>query len=352
MPMIDLSTLPVWANGAMFLGAALVVWRAGVNLTAYLDAIAGVTGIDRAFVGMLLLGGVTSLPEIATVATASLAGNAVLATNNLLGSVSINVVLIAAADAVLGRGALTSLVPSPTTMLQGSLLIIALALLALAILTGDVGFLGVGAWPIALFAYCIAAFWLASRYSARAPWRAVDLAEGVGVPHDQQVSAEDEAERSLRTLSAKALAAAVAILFAGYVLSLTGDVLAQQTGIGSAFAGLILVGFATSLPELSTITAAIRLGRYEMALGDVFGTNLLTITLFLLADIFYSDGPILQQAGRFEIGATLVGLILTAIFLVGLLRREKRTFLRMGYDALAALVVFAAGLAVLYSLRS
>jgi hypothetical protein len=54
---------------------------------------------------MLLLGGITSLPEIATVTTASWTGNAPLADNNLLGSASINIVLLAAADAAhLHRG--------------------------------------------------------------------------------------------------------------------------------------------------------------------------------------------------------------------------------------------------------
>ena len=71
--------------------------------------------MGQAFAGLLLLGGATSLPELANAATASLGGNASLAVNSLLGSVSMNVVLLALADPVLGRDALTSVVGRPTT---------------------------------------------------------------------------------------------------------------------------------------------------------------------------------------------------------------------------------------------
>ncbi|WP_425487071.1 hypothetical protein [Microvirga makkahensis] len=64
--------------------AAACVWWAGTRLTGYLDAIADRTGIGQAFAGMLLLGGITSLPEIAAASTSSWTGNASLAINNLL----------------------------------------------------------------------------------------------------------------------------------------------------------------------------------------------------------------------------------------------------------------------------
>jgi cation:H+ antiporter len=110
----------------------------------------------------------------------------------------------------------------------------------------------------------------------------------------------------------------------------------------------VLVGFATSLPELSSIISAVRLRRYEMALGDVFGTNILTLGLIFLADLVYAGDPVLNQAGRFEAIAATLGIILTGIFLIGLLERANKTFLRMGYDAVAALLTFLAGVVLLF----
>ncbi|MCZ7661045.1 MAG: sodium:calcium antiporter [Xanthobacteraceae bacterium] len=336
----------LWVNVVVFVLAAAVVWAAGTRLARDLDGIAELTGMGRAFMGMLFLGGVTSLPEVAAVGTAAWTGNAALATNNLLGSVAINVMLLAVADAVLGRDALTSVVASPATLLQGTLNIILLTVLSAAVVVGDVEVLGMGGWTILLFVLCVAAFWLSSRYSQRAPWRLAASEKGRSPQSDAGAP-----KRPLSRLVMRAAGAAVVILVAGYALSRSGDALAQQTGLGAGLTGLVLVGFATSLPELSSITAAVRLRRYEMALGDVFGTNLLTIALLLLVDALYAGGPVLNEAGRFEAVAALLGAVLTGIFLVGLLERQNKTFLRMGYDAVAGLVVFAAGLALLATLQ-
>jgi cation:H+ antiporter len=80
MSLLDFSNFGLWANIGLFSVAAVLVWRAGARLTGYIDAIADRTGIGEAFAGMLLLGGITSLPEIAAVSTSAWTGNAALAT--------------------------------------------------------------------------------------------------------------------------------------------------------------------------------------------------------------------------------------------------------------------------------
>jgi cation:H+ antiporter len=122
--MPEFQPLPLAASLGLMLVSAAVVWIAGTRLSYFADAIAVIAGMGRAFAGFLLLGGVTSLPELATTATAALSGNAALALNNVLGSVATNVLLLAIADAVLGREALTSVVAHPATLLQGTLGII------------------------------------------------------------------------------------------------------------------------------------------------------------------------------------------------------------------------------------
>lgn len=138
MSLLDVSSFPLPVNLAMFAVAAVFVWLAGARLTGYLDGISDRTGLGQAFVGMLLLGGITSLPEIAAVSSSALTSNAALATNNLLGSVAINVVLLAIGDAMLGRDAITSVVGKPITLMQGVLVVVALAMAASATVTGDI----------------------------------------------------------------------------------------------------------------------------------------------------------------------------------------------------------------------
>src|SRR5918992_2754254 len=112
---------PLGANFGVFAAAAGVVWFAGTRIARYADAIAEKTGIGREVLGIVLLGDITSLPELAVATTAAVAGHPALSVNDLLGSAAINVVIIAMADAALGRGAITSVLASPGVLLQGVL---------------------------------------------------------------------------------------------------------------------------------------------------------------------------------------------------------------------------------------
>jgi cation:H+ antiporter len=332
-------------NLLLFAAAAVAVWLLGSRLTGVVDGITTRTGIGQAFAGMLLLGGITSLPEVAAIVAAASHGNAAIATNNLLGSASINVLLIAAADAVIGKDAITSRVATPATLLQGTLNVIVMGILAFAILAGEVAVFGIGLWSMGVLILSVASFWLASRYAARAPWH---VRPSVDV---EEAEKKDRAKFSLTRLAARTVFLGLGILIAGTVLATSADALAEITGIGSAMIGLVLVALATSLPELSTITAAVKRKRYEMALGDVFGTNLLTMALIFVADVAYREGAILSEAGGFEVAASLLAGIVTGIFIVGLLERRDRTILRMGYDSLAAIAVFFGGLVLLYFMQ-
>jgi cation:H+ antiporter len=345
--MISFAQWSIWINLLIFAASGAAVWAAGTRLAGYVDKISDRTGFGKAFMGMLLLGGITSLPEISTVATSGYTGNAALALNNLFGTAGINIVLLAVADAILGRDALTSTIAKPATLFQGTLSIMLIAAAAAIILAGDVAIaweIGIGSTALLLFG--VVAIGLSSRYEQRHVWEAVgdgqdDRAGGGG---DQ----EERQKASLGSLTAKIALTALAILVAGFCLSQSGDAIARQSGLGASLVGLVLVGFATSLPELSSITAALRLKRYEMAMGDIFGTNLFNIGLIFVADVAYRKGPILNEAGDFEAVAALLALILTGIFLLGLLERRDKTILRMGYDSLTTIAVFGGGLLLLY----
>jgi cation:H+ antiporter len=344
MPLANADQYPLWANALIFAVAAVVVWGAGTRLARYADAIADQTGLGRAFAGMLLLGVVTSLPEVANVVTAADSGNPQLAVNNLLGSASINVLLLAACDAFIGRDAVTAVTANPSTLMLGTSCILLLTVVGALITTGDVLVGGVGAGAVAIGVLSLAAFWLSSGYEQRAPWTVKD--------GDEAPTPDDEPhERSLTAIVLRTVAAGATILGAGYALSQTGDAIATQTGLGSGIVGFALIGTATSLPELSTIVTALKLGQYDMAFGQVFGTNFINLALVPLGDAVFAGAAILDTLGRFEVVSALLGAALIAIFMIGLLEHRNARVLRMGYDSLAVIGLFAGGLALLYTLR-
>lgn len=336
--------LSLSANSAIFAVSAAIVWFAGTRLARYADAIATETGIGREFLGILLLGGITSLPEIAVATTATLQGAPTLSINDVLGSAAINVVILALADVVSGRGALTSQQASPLVLLQGVLGIVLMAMAIGATVAGDRLVFGLGVWSWLMLAVYPAAIWLLAK--SRAP-------EGWAVS-GRHAAADDDgepSEHSLRRLIVHTVAAGAAILAAGFLLARTGEAIAEQTGLGTSFFGAVVLGLSTSLPEVSTVIAAVRLKRYEMAISDVFGTNLFNVTIIVLVDALHPGGPVLVEAGPFAAFAALLALVLTAIYLVGLIERRDRTVLHMGWDSLAVVLVYGVGVSVLYTLR-
>lgn len=355
---IDFNSMALWMLGAIFTAAALAVWLAGTRLVGYVDGISHKTGLGKAFTGMLLLGGITSLPELAAVSTSAAVGNAPLAVNNLLGTASINLLLLAVADMMYGRDALTSVAAKSATLMQGVLSMLLASAVAMIATVGDIPILGVGAGSAGLALACGAALWISSDFERRHVWEVVGDKqteagrdkEGAGSQkneQDDQGNAQGRDSWPLRKLVFASVIVAAIILVGGFFLSTSADIIATRTGIASGMVGFLLVGLSTSLPEISSVTAAIRLRRYEMAVGDIFGTNLFNIALIFLADAIYVGKPVLSLAGRFEVIGAILAIILTGVFVIGLLDRQNRTILRMGFDSLASLLIFAGGVFML-----
>lgn len=336
---LSFEAMSVSALVAIFLSAGAVVWVAGSQLARLVDAIAQKTGLGQAFAGMLLLGGITSLPEIAAVSTSAATGNAPLAVNNLLGTASINIMLLAMADIRFGRGSITRAAAQPAVLMQGVLCMLLAAAVALIAAAGDIPLFGFGVGAALIALASVGALWLSSDFQQRHVWEIVDQ------EHEPDDPVPDP--RSLRQVITYTIGCAIVILIGGFVLAQSADALAHQSGLSSGMVGFLLVGAATSLPEVSSISAAVRLRRFQMAIGDVFGTNIFNIMLIFLADLIYIGDPVLGRAGQFEMVGAGLATILTGIFLVGLLERRDRAVLRMGYDTVAAFVTFGLGLALL-----
>ncbi|MBS0472201.1 MAG: sodium:calcium antiporter [Proteobacteria bacterium] len=329
--------LPIWANGSLFLAAAVAIWFAGGWLARLMDRISARTGLGQAFVGTLFLGATTSLPEMTAVSTSASLGDAGLALSTLLGSLAFNVLTLVIADAAIGSRSLMGRIAGRPTVVQGLLNIVALALAVCAIVAGDLLVFGVGVWTIALALFAALVFWIVKSLSGREP--------------SGETAPAKDGDASLGAIAIRAVSAAAIILAGGVVLARAGGGLADQTGLGGGFGGFLLVGVASSMPELATVLAAARLGNVVMAAGDVFGTNIFNLALLLVADAFYAGGPILDRAGRFEAVAALIALAMTAILLIGIVGGQRRTWLRLGASAWATAAVYVAGMAILYAVQ-
>ena len=352
--MIDFHSLPVWANVGIFALGAWLIWRAGFRLSIYGDEIAERKELGRAFVGALLLGIATSLPEIATTITASSIGNATLAVNNLMGGVATQIVVLAFVDLLFVQGALTFFSPKPVLLMSGVFLILQITLVLAAVTIGEIAFVaGVGFWPILLMAVYAASMYFLYNYERRDRWAPVDIPDELhdrGDVSESDISSLGE-KSSMRRLYLKFLANAAIVFIAGWAVSTAGDALAEQTGLGSSFVGVTLVAIATSLPEISTTIGAVKVGAYTMAVANIFGTNSLECGLLLVSDLAYREGPIMEAFDRSAQFAAILGIVLTCFYLWGLLERKDKTILGMGIDSFLVLLGWIIGTILLYQLR-
>lgn len=339
MSLADL-TLPVLLP--MFLAGAALVWVAGARLAGYADTISRRSGIGQVTIGVILLGAVTSLPEITTTSVAVVSENPRMAVNNLVGGVAFQVVVIALADLFVGKDALTSMVPGPRVMLNAAVSIVLLVLLALGVMVGDweLWGSGVGFFPVLIAGTYLLCMWRLGRSVSTGGWKPGSLP-------DDNLEEEAPSEVSNMRLATFTLLAAVLICAGGTLVTLSAEGIAARTGTDSGVMGLTLLAFATSLPELSTAIAAVRLRRAELAIGDILGGNMFDVTLILMIDIMATGPLVLHQVDRSAMVAALLGILLTVLLLIGLLERRDKAMLRMGYDSIAVLVAYGAGMAAI-----
>lgn len=327
-------------NVVAFCGGAAIVWFAGTRLAAHADAIAEITGVGTALIGMLLLGGITSLPEIAVSVAASLSGSARLAANNILGGVALQVVVIALGDAALRTQSLSAANPAPSVAFQAIFSVVLLGVVAVGVLAGDVAIAGLGVWTTIIFAAAIAMLWGLSRHRGEAQER----------PAADRSGLNERRARLLHEFTMTAFLGA-GIVAAGFVLARTSEALAEQTGLGESFVGAMFTSVATSLPEISTVLGAVWLRRYAMAFSDIFGTNMFDIALLFLIEAVYAGPPVLNEVGAFSAVAALLGIAVTLIYLAGLIWQPKRTLSGIGPDSIGVIAVYLIGVAILYTLR-
>lgn len=332
----------------LFAISASCVWVAGARLAYLADALSDRFKLAKSLMGLLLLSLATSLPEVATTLTAAIQQSQDLVLNNLFGGIALQTAILAMAD-FWARGPITNYPRKANHTLEATLLVLLLAVTLVITNLGEtfvVANVGLGSACIAMI--YIGAIWLLRRYDESSDWVPVDLPDPDPLAFPAPTGLAQAANISLIW---QAVAACIAILIFGLLLVLFADRIAGQSGLGTGFIGVTLLAAATSLPELTTSIAAVRIGAYTMAISNIFGSNLIMLVLVFPADILFRAGPILQGATRTVDLALAFGLTVTAIYLVGMIVRRKPRIGKFGADSILVLLTFLVSLAAYYFVR-
>ncbi|WP_078595302.1 sodium:calcium antiporter [Evansella clarkii] len=322
----------------IFAAAALITVLASVKLSSYADVLSERTSLGGMMVGTLLLAGATSLPEVTTSATAVFLNNPDIAVGNVLGSNLFNLLILAVFDVVYRKKQMMSQIQS-SHLLTGFISLGLTAFILVAILTpSGVVFLGIG-----IESYLLVIFYIISMRTI----------SGAGSPAEHMEAAASEAAEVVESHHTRAIsvkrakigfAIAAAIIFAsGSLLTLSGDAIAAATGLSSSFVGSFLIAGATSLPEVVTVLVAIQLLNYNLAVGNILGSNIFNLLILVLADVLYRGGSILSVASPVS-AVTALAVIGLNIIVLGAIMFWRLKAPHKGYALPSILLILLYGI--------
>jgi cation:H+ antiporter len=214
---------------------------------------------------------------------------------------------------------------------------------ALGILTPSdltIGWIGPNTVLIAVL-YVAAMAWL-----RRAPVPA-RVGHSAIIPLEQPVGLGAEAPLPRWSAPTRFAIAAIGILIAAPMVALSAKQIAEESGVGQTLVGSTLVAVSTSLPELVVALAAVRIGAHDLAVGNLFGSNAANMSVLLILDAVYTDGPILSAIDPTQAVAAVGAILLMALAVAALVGGTETRVRRMEPDAIVLLVAYLGVLAAI-----
>src|SRR3954452_8710446 len=311
------------------------------------DALDMRLGLGSALGGLVMLAIATNLPELAITVTAASQGNLGLAVGNLFGGIAIQTVVLALLDARSGREPLTRQVGSLVVVLEASIVVATLVAAIMATqLPPDVDVAGVSPASIAILLLWIGGLVVVNAARHGLPWNAEAHEADPGRSAADRAGGQGHQPfegRGTAFVAGVFAMASLLTLVAGVAIERSGDELAGKVGLSGAVFGATVLAASTALPEVSTGLASVKLGNNSLAFSDIFGGNASLPVLFLLADLV-GGKPTLPQAAATDIWIAGLGVVLTSVYIIGLVLRPKLTAGRLGLDSAIAIGLYVLGI--------
>ena len=329
--------------------AMAVVVLAGSRFAMLADRLATRLDLESGWVGLILLATVTSLPEVVTGGTATAIGNADMAFAAIFGSCCFNITIIVLLNAVIGGGSvLRSASASHALTSSFGIVLAGVALLGIVVVEKvsaqpQVAQVCEVSWAVLIAVVYIGCMRLTHRYD--------QLKDGAVVTVDKP-----RRRAGARLTSALVLVAAI-LVAASWWLAQLGDILSDHPiecldrPLGATFVGACFLALATSLPEIATSIAAVRLGNLDLALGNIFGSNMFNIFVIPMLKVIslLSGESLLVGAASFHTNQAMItgilAILLTSIAVAGLTYKSRRRMLRrFGFDSVVIGLTYLVGM--------
>ncbi len=326
-----------------FIACTSLIIYSGTKLSRYGDIIAEKSGLGRVWIGLILMASVTSLPELVTgVSSVALVGVPDIAVGDVLGSCVFNMLILAMLDAFYRQ------MPLSTKAHYGHILsagfcILLLSMVALSIFAKEsippLGWIG----PYSVLFVLV--YFIAMRL--------------VYMFEKRKIAAfikEKAVEQRYKDITLKAAIIqycknAVGVIAAATLLPKIGVGIAETTGLGQTFVGNIFIALSTSLPEVVVSLSAVRMDAVDLAIGNLFGSNLFDIFILAIDDIFFLNGHLFASANTSHIISALSAVAMISVAIIGLVYRTQKRKLLLSWDSIGIMLIFFLNLMLLYMFR-
>lgn len=323
----------VWV---IFVISTIFIVAAAYFLAKYGDDLALRTNLGGLFFGTLFIATITSLPEFITTISSFVLKAPNLAVGNLLGSNMINMVVLATIDVLHHQ----------KRLLRNAALKHALS------------------GSLAIFLSGLAVFFIIANIQIKIGWVGLDsliligaYIGGIYLLRNNEIHINPEGTESKKIAFPPGtwkpllwfLLAALVLSVATPLMVNSSKEIADHTGLGTTLVGTTLVALVTSLPELVTSIFAIRFGAVDMAIGNLFGSNMFNIFTLGLADLFFFQGRLLAVIDPAFLLVGLIGMLMTGLGLIGNLARIERRIFFIEIDSLLIFITYILGLFLLFT---
>jgi cation:H+ antiporter len=319
-----------------FVISGAIIWKLSNVLSNLVDYIDDAYNLGAAFGGTIMLSVITNLPELAIVIQGTIIGQYELATGNILGGIAMQTLLLVLFDfaSKKEKQPFSNLSSHTTSILQGLMLCLILGMVIMGTQFKST-FVNYRFSPIEIL---IVIAWVIGLLILKAKQKQA-------APIEEFMRTYPKSWTKTKALI-YLIFIAIGILVLGFVLADSSDHIANHFEVSGVIFGATVLALVTSLPEISGGLAFVKNRNYPPVISDIFGGNSFLPLLFLIASIL-SEHSILPSANHSDIFLTALSLVMTLVYVIGMVIKPERRYAGLGIDSWTALMVYVLGICAL-----
>lgn len=261
------------------------------RLSYYADLLNKTTNISGVFIGGILLAGITSLPELVTCLSSIFLNNPYLAIGDILGSNFFNIAMMCFFDILFIKTMFYNYTKNRYYLIY-VLLILNYLIMYL--------FMG-GTFNLEIFNIGLPSFIIIITYIFY-------------LKNAKEEETKKEVITTKEHVLLKFFLVGLFMVIVSILLTLVVNLIAgKNPNVASSFIGAILLGITTSMPEVITFIALVKMKSFDLALSDIIGSNLFNLLILAVGDIFLKNKEIYYFVDKESMFLLIFGFILTIL---------------------------------------